>query len=143
MGEWMAPEVIEAMCYSQHADVYSVSMIVWECMTREELYAEVSYRTPYELMKLVSKSGIRPVIPEGIQSVLHNCWWAEVPGDRPSSAELERILEAALVGIESEEPLDTCSEDVERFSACGASSDTTQGASPQALKLTMGSESTL
>jgi mitogen-activated protein kinase kinase kinase 7 len=50
---WMAPEVFEGSIYSERCDVFSWSIILWECLARELPFKEIELT--YSIMWCVHK----------------------------------------------------------------------------------------
>lgn len=50
---WMAPEVFEGSNYSERCDVFSWSIILWECIARELPFKEIELT--YSIMWCVHK----------------------------------------------------------------------------------------
>eukprot|EP00727_Mastigamoeba_balamuthi_P010624 m51a1_g6184 putative protein tyrosine kinase (1121) ;mRNA; f:40599-46272 len=87
---WTAPEVLKHLHYSQKADVYSFSIVMWECLTRRDPYAGMP---PFKVIFAVGNEGLRPALPSytppEFASLVRDCW-DESPLRRPS---FEVILE--------------------------------------------------
>mmetsp|Transcript_18618 Transcript_18618/g.39994 ORF Transcript_18618/g.39994 Transcript_18618/m.39994 type:complete len:707 (-) Transcript_18618:573-2693(-) len=94
--QWMAPEVMLHMSYSQKADVYSFGMVMWECITQQ---------VPYKDMPVLAAShgvayqGLRPDIPkhvdERIAALIRSCW-APVADQRPSFEQIVGVLQSMM-----------------------------------------------
>ena len=95
---WMAPEVINSEEYTEKADVYSMSIILWEIYTRA---------IPYDGMKPVQAAmhviqGGRLSLPVGTPvwfERLVTCCWDLRPTSRPSMAVVRDILEKAVEAV--------------------------------------------
>jgi serine/threonine protein kinase len=47
---WLAPEILEKKPYSEKADVYSLGVIFWELLTKEQFFGEVKFMALLEDM---------------------------------------------------------------------------------------------
>ncbi len=90
---YMAPEVIKHQKYQYPADIYSLSVLMWEILTREVPFKNMSQ---IEAAGSVAIEGKRPPFPEGIPSyvkfMIEKCWSAS-PEERMSTEELIKTLE--------------------------------------------------
>eukprot|EP01105_Mastigella_eilhardi_P008505 TRINITY_DN2061_c0_g1_i18.p1 TRINITY_DN2061_c0_g1~~TRINITY_DN2061_c0_g1_i18.p1 ORF type:complete len:1315 (-),score=237.47 TRINITY_DN2061_c0_g1_i18:455-4399(-) len=81
---WTAPEVLRGEYYTQKADVYSYGIVLWEIVTREQLYIDLN---PHCVATRVVDEDFRPTIPgsvpQPIAELMRNCW-APDPINRPS-----------------------------------------------------------
>jgi len=140
-GTWcyMAPEMLDGVKYSTKADVYSLSMVLWEIITRIVLgtyqrpFGEYRNLNPNSVqISMVAKSlGRRPTIKQKTPAPLEKMIcdsWATVPALRPEIEELKsRIdlivdlymtekaewdkLNMSYASIKEEENLETLSSD--------------------------------
>lgn len=89
---WMAPEVFEGSNYSERCDVFSWSIILWECIARELPFKEIELT--YSIMWCVHK-GQRPNLidglPKPIESLMVQCWDPS-PINRPSMDEVHERM---------------------------------------------------
>lgn len=87
---WLAPEVIENAHASLASDVYAFGIVLWEIVTRNEVYEGL---TAAQIIARVVKSGLRPVAPPDcpLSDLMQACW-AQDPSDRPSFKEILKIL---------------------------------------------------
>mmetsp|Transcript_18239 Transcript_18239/g.29970 ORF Transcript_18239/g.29970 Transcript_18239/m.29970 type:complete len:527 (+) Transcript_18239:190-1770(+) len=103
---WCAPEVLRGEAYGFTADVYSFSIVMWEC---------ISGRPPYyglladEVGELVASEGLRPriLLPSRLASqeicdLVHECW-RENPQERPTSSRLLATLKTAYAAALEQE----------------------------------------
>lgn len=81
---WTAPEVLRGEKYSSACDVYSMAIVLWECVTRSVPYEGVPH---FQIVFTVGNQGLRPEIPPDCPhawaNLIVDCW-AENPADRPS-----------------------------------------------------------
>ncbi|KAL3527264.1 hypothetical protein ACH5RR_011920 [Cinchona calisaya] len=89
---WMAPEVIEHKPYDHKADVFSFGIVLWELLTREIPYSDL---TPLQAAIGVVQQGIRPAIPKHthpkIVELLEKCWQQD-PTQRPNFSQILEVL---------------------------------------------------
>lgn len=90
---YMAPEVIKHQKYQYPADIYSLSVLMWEILTREVPFKNMSQ---IEAAGSVAVEGKRPPFPEGIppyvRFMIEKCWSAS-PEDRMSTEDVIKTLE--------------------------------------------------
>ena len=90
---YMAPEVIKHQKYQYPADIYSLSVLMWEIITRE---APFKHMGQIEAAGSVAIEGKRPPFPKGIpscvKSMIEKCW-SESPEERMSTEEVIKALE--------------------------------------------------
>ncbi|CAI9111012.1 OLC1v1011143C1 [Oldenlandia corymbosa var. corymbosa] len=102
---WMAPEVIEHKPYDHKADVFSFAIVLWELLTREIPYSDL---TPLQAAIGVVQQGLRPEIPKDtnpkLVDLLEKCWQQE-PTLRPKFSEILETLQrlAKEVGDKAED----------------------------------------
>lgn len=81
---WTAPEVLRGEKYSSACDVYSMAIVLWECVTRSVPYEGIPH---FQVVFTVGNQGMRPEIPPDCPhawaNLIVDCW-AENPDDRPS-----------------------------------------------------------
>ena len=81
---WMAPEVIRHESYSSNADVYSFAIVLWQLITREVPFKDL---TPIQAAFAVAQEDRRPEIPNNtkpqLSRLISMCWHAEQQS-RPS-----------------------------------------------------------
>jgi serine/threonine protein kinase len=72
---WLAPEIIQMKPYTEKADVYSLGVIFWELLTREQYFSEIRFMAILEDMV---KAGKRPPIPSSCipsyRQLIELCW---------------------------------------------------------------------
>jgi serine/threonine protein kinase len=91
---WLAPEVIKHARSSQHSDVYSYGIILWELATRDEVYRDLEGT---QIIARVANDGLRPPVPEEspFAELMVNCW-CENPTDRLSFKQIVKELNKIL-----------------------------------------------
>lgn len=94
-AQWEAPEVINNMPYSEKADVYSFGILLWEILTCDLPFRNL---TQMQVAMGVVSNGIRPVIPNvappKIIKMIKLCWDQD-PTRRPS---MESVVRAIACG---------------------------------------------
>ena len=87
---WLAPEVINSGQSSMGSDVYSYGIILWEIMTRKEVYAGL---TAEQIIAKVANSDLRPTLTPNLplRDVMASCW-AHSAQARPSFSEIVQTL---------------------------------------------------
>jgi serine/threonine protein kinase len=95
----MAPEIVRQEKYSVKADVFSYSIILWELVTREDPYPEIS---GLALAYAVANDGLRPCIPQycpaEFADLIERCW-APNQDDRPDFGEILDFLQLLDVQV--------------------------------------------
>jgi serine/threonine protein kinase len=94
---WMSPEVIRHESYSTPADVYSFAVVLWQFVTRDEPFCDVS---SVEAAKLVAVEKKRPPLPNrtpGLVANLIETNWNDEPDSRwdfeKIAEEIQRLQE--------------------------------------------------
>lgn len=102
---WMAPEVFEGSNYSERCDVFSWSIILWECIARELPFKDIELT--YSIMWCVHK-GQRPNLienlPKPIEQLMVQCWDPS-PMKRPSMEEVHERMKILCTFFPDAEPL--------------------------------------
>ncbi|CAG9812273.1 unnamed protein product [Chironomus riparius] len=110
---WMAPEVFEGSIYSERCDVFSWSIILWECLGRELPFKEIELT--YSIMWCVHK-GQRPHkidgLPKPINQLMVQCW-DPLPQNRPSMDEVHERMKILCDFFPDCEPLNMFDEPYE------------------------------
>lgn len=99
---WMAPEILSGTQFNEKADVYSFGLILWQILTREDIFPEYDNleRFAYD----VCKKHVRPPIPAStntrLAELIKNCWQANAD-TRPNFSQIvaklnEIILEESI-----------------------------------------------
>lgn len=103
---WMAPEVFEGSIYSERCDVFSWSIILWECLARELPFKDIE--STFSIMWVIHK-GQRPHpiegLPKPIIQLMHQCWDPQ-PQNRPSMEEVHERMKQLCEFFPPCEPLD-------------------------------------
>lgn len=102
---WMAPEVFEGSNYSERCDVFSWSIILWECIARELPFKDIELT--YSIMWCVHK-GQRPNLIEGLPRPIENLMvqcWDPSPINRPSMKEVHERMKVLCQFFPEAEPL--------------------------------------
>lgn len=90
---WMAPEIIRHEPYGFKVDVYSFAVVMWQLLTREKPFHNVSQE---EAAQMVSMGFQRPPFPRGsprqVVSLIELAW-GEDPEERPSFEEIGETFE--------------------------------------------------
>lgn len=70
---WLAPEVINHGLASKASDVYSFGIVLWEIMTRKEVYPGLSAE---QIIAKVANSDLRPALPPDVplSDMMRMCW---------------------------------------------------------------------
>ena len=103
---WTAPEVLKGEARDEKADTYSYGMLLFELMTRELPFNNVS--PAQVVMGVITNLLPRPTLPnakewpEALRELMERCW-QHAPGDRPAFGAIldtiERIAEDAGVAL--------------------------------------------
>lgn len=90
---WTAPEVMRRQYYTVKADVYSLGIVFWELLTREDPYTGMD---AFNVVLSVGTKGLRPTIPPScppsFATLIEECW-SEDPDARPPVDEILDRLE--------------------------------------------------
>ena len=99
---YMAPEVANNEPYGLSADVYSLAINVWEVMSLEKAYWEMSLS---EHRELVIQGDVRPPLPNqwslALQSLLQSSWHVDA-AQRPPTVKLQSLLREEIEGYAKE-----------------------------------------
>eukprot|EP00939_MAST-03C_sp_MAST-3C-sp1_P002383 g2383.t1 len=86
---WMAPEILKGRFgkanYDLSADVFAMTVVVWQILTLGELYGGL---TVFEIEEGVSSGSLRPAIPSSLPSELADILrrgWHQNPKSRPTA----------------------------------------------------------
>jgi serine/threonine protein kinase len=89
---YMAPEIWNKSSYSEKADVYSWSLVLYFLVARKEPYSEVGR---FDLAKHIAVLQKRPIIPDycppDLSNLMSACWDPD-PDKRPSFSEITTSL---------------------------------------------------
>lgn len=99
---YMAPEVSLRKPYNLSADVYSFSLVLWELLALQRVFANMTLE---DLNNRVIDKGERPQIlgrwPDEVQDLLIQAW-ADDPFRRPSMKRIHRMLERVVNLVQHE-----------------------------------------
>eukprot|EP01125_Pyxidicula_operculata_P001978 TRINITY_DN11964_c0_g1_i1.p1 TRINITY_DN11964_c0_g1~~TRINITY_DN11964_c0_g1_i1.p1 ORF type:complete len:529 (-),score=121.69 TRINITY_DN11964_c0_g1_i1:95-1681(-) len=96
---WMAPEVLLNETIDSKLDVYSFSLVLWEIVTRADLFSEYDDKDIFT--EDIARKGVRPSLDgvhPALQSIIVRAWDRD-PQKRPTFQELIVLLEQALLEI--------------------------------------------
>ena len=95
----MSPEVIQQRPYGMKADVFSFSVLLWECLAAKKPYANHDAK---RVKEYVSKWGERPKLfwswPLKVRRIMRK-GWSRVQEDRPTMAEVHQVLQDAQTSL--------------------------------------------
>lgn len=93
---WTAPEVLASKPYSEKADVYSFGIVLWEMVTGEVPFKNMS---TIDAAHAVVTSQLRPPIPADcapkLAALIKRCWDQD-PHKRPSFEDILVMLDTVL-----------------------------------------------
>ena len=88
---YMAPELFGEEKACEKVDVYSLGMVLWQCLTGKTPWNHLT--VPFQVVMLVGIEQKRPDLPEdcppALRSLIEKCWDGD-PRRRPSCAEIEK-----------------------------------------------------
>ena len=91
--KWMAPEILSNNPYTEKADIYSLSLIMWEVLTGKKFFEEFNFTSQLEVQVVNHK--LRPTIPENIsktmKDIIVSCW-NPIPNNRPNALDIAKRL---------------------------------------------------
>ena len=91
--KWMAPEVLSNGPYSEKADIYSFSLIIWEILHEERFFEEFKFNSQLEVQ--VVNHDLRPPLQNTItvemKKLIEDCWNPN-PCNRPPASEVTKRL---------------------------------------------------
>ena len=65
--QWMSPEVMEGLPYTESADVYAFGIVIWEILTRQ---CPFEGENQVQIALRVCRMKERPVMPEYLSSII-------------------------------------------------------------------------
>jgi serine/threonine protein kinase len=97
---YTAPEVMQSQDYGLPADVYSFAMILWELLTLDVPFEDMSRD---ELVRAVVQEKARPAVDKRIgspalQELISNAWKSS-PDSRPTFTTIRRVLEDEVAAL--------------------------------------------
>eukprot|EP01121_Diplochlamys_sp_Union-15-3_P022745 TRINITY_DN977_c0_g2_i2.p1 TRINITY_DN977_c0_g2~~TRINITY_DN977_c0_g2_i2.p1 ORF type:complete len:404 (-),score=60.51 TRINITY_DN977_c0_g2_i2:32-1204(-) len=88
---WMSPEILKGKPLTEKADVYSYGLVLWEILTRQELFPHLD--TFEDLCRAVCELQERPpipnTIPKPLKDLMEQCWQE----DQSKRCSFEEIIE--------------------------------------------------
>ncbi len=88
---YMAPELFGEERACEKVDVYSLGMVLWQCLTGKTPWNHLT--VPFQVVMLVGIEQKRPDMPKdcppALRSLIEKCWDGD-PRRRPSCAEIEK-----------------------------------------------------
>jgi len=96
---WMAPEVLLKENIDSKLDVYSFSLVLWEILSRADLFSEFEDKETFT--EAVAVNSVRPPlvgIHPALQSIISSAWDRD-SNKRPTFEELLILLQKALIEI--------------------------------------------
>jgi serine/threonine protein kinase len=89
---WTAPEIVKMERYTEKVDVYSMGIVLWELITRQEPYGG---QKGVQIAYAAAEQGLRPKIPaycpQDYADLMQECWAAN-PDERPPFEEILKRL---------------------------------------------------
>lgn len=119
---WMAPEVLMGKPFDASSDVYSFGIVLWEMLTKEEVYPEFTSFGAFK--RAICYKHHRPTIPPNTEvpffffcvrvlavrfqaslaALMERCWHREA-GQRPTFQEIIKQLELIMVDVAVSDPV--------------------------------------
>ncbi len=97
---WMAPEVLMGKPFDASSDVYSFGIVLWEMLTKEEVYPEFTSFGAFK--RAICYKHHRPTIPANTEpslaALMEACWHREA-AQRPSFQQIIKSLELIMVDV--------------------------------------------
>ena len=95
---WMSPEIFnQSTEYNTKADVYNFSLCIWELLSGEVPFANL---TPLQAAQEMAVKGSRPPVndsyPDSLVQLMKQCW-TENPAERPDFASIVKLLNDILL----------------------------------------------
>lgn len=96
----LPPEVLSGQPYTDKAEVYSFGLVLWQFITREDLFPDLSDGYLSDFIEAIVDKQLRPKIPvscpDSLALLLRRCWSLNSL-DRPSFADILTYLEAIII----------------------------------------------
>jgi len=97
--KYAPPEILSANPWSYSADVYSFGITLWETLTGQTPFADVSSLPVHVLMTLIVHQGKRPTIPPtmnaSVKGLVEICWITD-PEKRPTFETVATVIQENL-----------------------------------------------
>jgi serine/threonine protein kinase len=94
--QWMAPEVLKGVSYTESADIYSTGIIAWELLTGK---CPFQGQNQLEVAQAVTLQHARPPVPPccgpALQHFLSKAWDA-TPANRLTALHALQLLEKSI-----------------------------------------------
>jgi serine/threonine protein kinase len=100
---WMSPECIRHEPYSYRCDVYSFAVMMWQFLSREEPFNDVSAVEAAELTAIEKKRPpMLPLIPKQVKDVIETNW-SDDPNKRWDFSRITEELKALRNSLSSDD----------------------------------------
>lgn len=97
---WMSPEILSGKEFTEKADVYSYGLVLWQILTREELFPEMDNLQVFA--QAICRRNLRPQIPSDappkLAALIRRCW-APSPASRPGFGDVITALDDIIAEI--------------------------------------------
>jgi hypothetical protein len=97
---WMAPEILSGKEFDEKADVYSFGLILWQILTRLELFPEQDNISTFA-RELVKKNMRPPIPPETnpkLATLIRRLWHA-TPASRPPFSQVVQLIDEVITEL--------------------------------------------
>eukprot|EP00727_Mastigamoeba_balamuthi_P005154 m51a1_g14637 putative sh2 domain-containing protein (514) ;mRNA; r:41786-44872 len=97
---WMAPEILMGHEFDERADVYSFGLVLWQMLTREDIFAE--YDNLSIFIRDICKRNIRPPMSPDtnpkLATLIRRCWHQN-PTQRPSFSQIVTLIDEVILDL--------------------------------------------
>jgi len=97
---WMSPEILSGKEFTEKADVYSFGLILWQILTRQELFPEQDNLQTFA--NALCRKHLRPTIPPDtnpkLAALIRRCWAAQ-PNARPAFGDIVTALDEVIAEL--------------------------------------------